>query len=196
LISGNVAVHLAILHQIIRNVEADRLSEMALPVVEFDPSRAARYEKTTEVLAFRSDDQFIFLKPWGRQELPAGSWILVPLRDGIPTGDLYGCHPEAFASTYIPARSGNAHTYEKCGHIEAYQPGTPFAVQTIISGYVETDPAIGGAEDWLVRNPGGEVYVIADAVFRNTYRPADCACDLQNELGSEEGQHQCANLSD
>jgi hypothetical protein len=145
---------------------------MDLPYVEFDRSQGARYEKATEVLAFRSDDQFIFLKPWGRQELPAGSWVLVPLRDGIPTGDLYGCHPEAFASTYKPAHSGEAHRYEKSAQIEAYQPGTPFAVRTVVNGDVETDPAIGGAEDWLVRNPGGEVYVIADAVFRSTYRRA------------------------
>jgi hypothetical protein len=143
---------------------------MDLPYIEFDTSRGARYEKATQVLAFRSDDQFIFLKPWGRQELPAGSWVLVPLRDGIPTGDLYGCHPEAFASTYKPAQSGEAHRYEKCAQIEAYQPGTPFAVRTVVSGDVETDPAIGGAEDWLALNPGGEVYVIADAVFRSTYR--------------------------
>jgi hypothetical protein len=38
---------------------------MDLPYVEFDPSRALRYEKVTAVLAFRSDDQFLFLKPWG-----------------------------------------------------------------------------------------------------------------------------------
>ena len=139
---------------------------MNLPYVKFDPSRALCYEKVTTVLAFRSDDQFIFLKPWGRQKLPAGSWVLVPLRNGIPTGDLYGCHPEAFASTYKPAHSREAHGYEKWTKIEACQPGKPFAVRTVVSGDVETDPAIGGAEDWLVRNPGGEVYVIADAAFR------------------------------
>jgi hypothetical protein len=148
---------------------------MDLPYIDFDPLQGVPYEKTTEVLAFRSDDQFIFLKPWGRQELPAGSWVLVPLRDGVPTGDLYGCHPEAFASTYRPVQSGGAHKYEKCAQIDAYQPGTPFAVRTVVSGAIETDPAIGGAQDWLVRNPGGELYVIADAVFRSTYRRADGA---------------------
>jgi len=145
---------------------------MDLPYLEFDASRAMRYEKVTQVLAFRSDDQFIFLKPWGRQQLQAGSWVLIPLRDGIRTGDLYGCHAEAFASTYKPAHSGGAHRYEKCGQIEAYQPGTPFAIRTVVSGDVETDPAIAGAEDWVVRNPGGEIYAIADAVFRSTYKLA------------------------
>ena len=143
---------------------------MELPYLEFDHSKGARFQKTTEVLAFRSDDQFIFLKPWGRQEMPVGSWLIVPLRDGIPTGDLYGCHPEAFTSTYAPARSGEAHHYEKSAQIEAYQPGTPFAVRTIVSGDVETNPATGGAGDWLVRNPGGEIYIISDATFRSTYR--------------------------
>jgi hypothetical protein len=145
---------------------------MDLPYVDFDTSQGTRYERVTEVLAFRSDDQFIFLKPWGRQELPTGSWVLVPLRDGSATGDLYGCHPEAFASTYKPAHSGEAHRYEKCAQIEAYQPGRPFALRTVVTGNGETDTPIGGAEDWLVRNPGGEVYVIPDVVFRSTYRRA------------------------
>jgi len=126
--------------------------------------------KATEVLAFRSDDQFAFLKLWGRPRMPAGSWVLVPFEDGTLTGDLYGCDHEAFTKSYKPARSGEAHKYERCGVIQACQRGTRLAPRTIVNRFVETDPAIGGDQDWLVRNPGGEVWVIADAIFRSTYR--------------------------
>jgi hypothetical protein len=144
-----------------------------IPYIEFDASRAARYVKVTEVMAFRSDDGFIFLKSWGQQQLLPGGWILIPLRDGMPTGDLYGCLSEEFASTYEPSHSGAAHTYRKCVQIEAYHPGTPFAVRTVVREHVETDPAIGGAEDWVVRQPGGEVHPVADAIFRSSYRRID-----------------------
>jgi len=142
---------------------------MKLPYLDFDRSVAKLYRKTSQVLAFRSDDAFVFHKPWGVQNLPEGSWIVVPLNGGRPTGDIYGCHPEAFVTTYKPAGADQPHTYEKHGVVYAYQPGEPFAVKTKIGQYIETDPATGGATDWLVQNPGGEIYIISDVVFRSTY---------------------------
>src|SRR5687768_12998175 len=126
---------------------------MKLPYLEFDKSLAKAYCKTSQVLAFRSDDAFVFHKPWGVQNLPEGSWILVPLKDGRPTGDVYGCNPEAFVATYRLAGGDQQHTYEKHALVYAYQPGKPFAVKTQVGSFSETDPAIGGASDWLVQNP-------------------------------------------
>lgn len=145
---------------------------MDFPYTEFDPECATAYRKTSIVLAFRSDDAFVFHKPWGTQAIPEGGWILVPLDDGIPTGDIYGCHPEAFVRTYQPANTKNPHAFEKHAVVQAYQPGRPFAIRTLIDDYVETDPATGGTTDWLVRNQGGELYVISDVIFRASYRPA------------------------
>jgi hypothetical protein len=143
---------------------------MKLPYLDFDRSLAKAYRKTSRVLAFRSDDAFVFYKPWGNQNLPEGSWIVVPLIDGRPTGDVYGCHREAFVATYRPAGGDQPHTYEKHATVYAYQPGRPFAVKTKVAGFCETDPATGGDTDWLVQNPGGEIYIISDLVFRATYR--------------------------
>jgi hypothetical protein len=145
---------------------------MELPYLEFDSTLAKAYRKTSRVLAFRSDDAFVFRKPWGVQELPEGSWIIVPLSDGRPTEDVYGCHRESFVSTYRPVAADQPHTYEKHAEVDAYQPGKPFAVKTIVADFVETDPATGGDTDWMVRNPGGEVYIISDVVFRSTYQLA------------------------
>ena len=146
---------------------------MELTYIEFDGLLARVYRKTGRVLAFRSDDAFVFHKPWGIQHLPEGSWIIVPLSDGRPIGDVYGCHREAFVTTYSPVGTDQPHIYEKHAAVHAYQPGKPFAVRTTVAGYSETDPATGGATDWLVQNPGGEIYAVSDVVFRATYRLAD-----------------------
>ena len=61
-----------------------------------EEGRAKAYRKTSQVLAFRSNDAFVFHKSWGVQNLPEGSWVVVPLKEGRPTGDVYGCHREAF----------------------------------------------------------------------------------------------------
>ncbi|CAL74579.1 hypothetical protein BRADO0648 [Bradyrhizobium sp. ORS 278] len=131
---------------------------------------AKRYRKVSRVLAFRSDDAFSFQKPWGVQQLPEGSWIIIPLSNGQPTGDIYGCNREAFVETYGTVDGDQPNMYEKHAIISAYQVGRPFLLRTIVAGYAETDPAIGGPTDWLVQNPGGEIYAVADIVFRATYR--------------------------
>jgi hypothetical protein len=143
---------------------------MELNYIEFDGSQARSYRKTSRVFAFRSDDAFVFHKPWGVQRLPEGSWVIIPAVDSRPTGDVYGCHREAFVSTYRPAGPEHPHTYEKHALVQAYQPGTPFIIRTTIAGFSETDPATGDATDWLVQNPGGEIYCVDDVTFRTTYQ--------------------------
>jgi hypothetical protein len=145
---------------------------MELAYIDFDRTSARAYRKSSRVLAYRSDDAFVFYKPWGVQHLPEGSWIIIPMTDDGPSGDLYGCHREAFVSTYRPVEGDRPHAYEKHAVVYAYQPGKPFVVRTTVGGYTETDPATGGATDWLVQNPGGEIYAVSDLVFRVTYRQA------------------------
>jgi hypothetical protein len=146
---------------------------MELPYLEFDRSLANCYRKVSRVLAFRSDDAFAFHKPWGVQYLPEGSWIIVPLVDGRPAGDLYGCHREAFVTTYRPVGSDQSQIFEKHAIVHSYQPGKPCAIRTTVADFIETDPAICGATDWLVQNPGGEIYAVSDVVFRATYQKAE-----------------------
>jgi hypothetical protein len=146
---------------------------MELAYIKFDSSCARKYRKTSRVLAFQSEDPFDFHKSWGLQHLPEGSWIIIPLMEGRPTGDVYGCNREAFATTYRPTAGDQSHTYEKHAVVLAYQPCKPFVVRTIVAGYSETDPAMGGATDWLVQNPLGEIYAVRDVVFRATYQSAE-----------------------
>ena len=96
----------------------------------------------------------------------------MPLKNGRPTGDIYGCHPEAFVTTYKRAGVDQQHIYEKHAVIYAYQPGEPFAVRTKVGDFMETDRATGGATDWMAQNPGGEIYIISDVVFNSTYQLA------------------------
>jgi hypothetical protein len=58
-----------------------------------------------------------------------------------------------FVTTYRLAGAGRPHTYEKHAVVHAYQPGKPFAVRTQVAGLTETDPANGGATDWLAVTP-------------------------------------------
>jgi hypothetical protein len=140
-------------------------------MLQFQVSRARRYRKTGQVLAFRSDDAFAFRNARGEiQDLPPGAWVIVPLDgEGRSTGNIYGCDPEIFVATYRPACSGQPNTYEKYAPIHAYQPGEPFAVQTNVRGRIEIELAIGGPTDWIVQNPDKEVYIISNAIFRATY---------------------------
>lgn len=138
----------------------------------FDDRRARTYRKRAEVLAFRSDDGFVFHKGWGEQALRPGSWLLVPLADdGTPTRDLYGCDAEVFAATYEPSPSLRRNRYRKTETVRAYQPGHPFATDTVLSdGHTEVEGSRSEAYDgWIVRAPDGEDYPVEDAEFRRTY---------------------------
>src|SRR5215470_11014476 len=104
---------------------------MKLAYIEFDQSLAKSYRKTSRVFAFRSDDAFVFHKSWGVQHLPEGSQVIIPVINGRPTGDIYGCHRETFASTYRRADPDDPHVYEKHALVRAYQPGKPFALRTL-----------------------------------------------------------------
>ena len=137
--------------------------------VSFDATRARRFRKRAEILAFRSDDAITYHKSWGTQEVPANSWVAIPLdQSGAPTGNVYGIDGEVFASTYVPA-ADKPHVYRKTATVEAYQPGHAFVVRTEVGDRVETQAATGGPSTWLLRNPGGEVYPVEDDIFRRDY---------------------------
>ena len=138
-------------------------------LLDFEIERSATYRKVGEVLAFRSESSFSFEKTWGEQRLPAGSWIVIPLQNGAPGADVYGCQADVFLETYCESSSGRPHAYQKIAKVRAYQPGHAFFVQTTVRGGVEVERNSGGATDWLVRNPGGELYPIAHTVFVVTY---------------------------
>jgi hypothetical protein len=140
--------------------------------IQFDDARARVYRKRVEVLAFRSDDPICFHKQWGKQELRNDCWVIVPQSDdGKATSDIYGCDADAFAATYEPSPSLRPNQYRKKETIRAYQPGSAFEVDTVLSdGHVEVKASRAGSDDtWIVRAPGGEVYPIENAEFRRTY---------------------------
>ena len=140
--------------------------------IQFEDARARSYQKHLDVLAFQSDDPIQFMKAWGIQKLRAGGWVVVPLSpDGAPTGDIYGVDEEVFADTYEPSKTRDVGRYRKTGTIRAYQPGVPFSVDTVLAdGHLEVDGAQTGSEDaWIVKAPGGEVYIIENHIFQDSY---------------------------
>lgn len=140
--------------------------------IQFEEDRARKYRKCIDVLAYQSDDPIRFLKSWGTQELRANGWVIVSLSDeGEPTGDIYGCDAAVFSDTYEPSPSNKQGRYRKKGLIQAYQPGFPFIVDTVLSdGHLEVDGAQTDADDaWIVKGPGGEVYIIDNDIFQRTY---------------------------
>ena len=137
-------------------------------MMKFDASRAGRWKKKATVMAFQSDAAFAFFKSWGEQNVQAGGWVMVALKDGRPTGDVYGCEAKAFADTYEVV---GPNEFRKTAHVEAYQLGDneKFAGPTVVGEHVETASPKYGPGDWVLRNPGGEVYGNTDAEFRRTY---------------------------
>lgn len=141
--------------------------------IEFDDSRARTYRKVVEVLAFQSDDPVLFDKSWGKQEVRASGWVIVPLTEkGEPTNDLYGCDAEEFAQTYEPSPSLRLNRYREKELVRAYQPGDPFETDAILQdGHIEVKGSGADSYDaWVVKAPGREVYPVKDNVFRRTYR--------------------------
>ena len=145
--------------------------------IEFEPHRARRYRKRSEILAFLSHDAVTYYKSFGRQDLPPGGWVAVALdNDGNPNGEVYGIDEDAFAETYAPSPTGIPNRYMKTATIEAYQPGHAFFVSTVLDDKsdpdkkkVEVERSEASATAMLVRNPGGEVYPIELEQFDRLY---------------------------
>jgi len=140
--------------------------------IQFDDLRARSYQKRVEVLAFRSEDSFRFQKPWGEQQIRGKGWIIVPLTDaGEATKDIYGCDDEVFADTYEPSPSLRPNRYRKKEKIKAYQPGSPFEIDTILpDGHVEVKGSRTDSYDaWIIKARSGEIYLIENDEFRRTY---------------------------
>lgn len=135
----------------------------------FDSERAQRYRKSTLILAYQSASPFKFHKTWGLQDMPAGSWVAVPLDGQTPKRDIYGIEQQVFEDTYEPVAPN---IYRKVGAIEAYQPGHPFTFETETHAGTEVANGQGRADDWFVRNPDGENYRVSDHEFRRMYQPA------------------------
>ena len=139
--------------------------------IQFDNSRAKKYRKRLEVLAFQTNDPILFYKSWGDLQLRGGGWVIVSLTEnGEPDGDIYGCDEAAFNDTYEPVPDKPNH-YRKSGIVNAYQPGHAFEVDTILpDGFVEVKGGHADMSDaWIIQAPGGETYTVQDAKFRKMY---------------------------
>jgi len=139
---------------------------------QFDKTKAKKYKKRLEVLAFNTADPILFHKSWGDQKLRSGGWIIVSLtEDGEPNGDIYGCDAKVFEKTYEPVPDKKPHRFRKTELIYAYQPGYAFKVDTILSdSHVEVEGAHSDMSDgWVVQAPDGEVYTIEDDTFQKMY---------------------------
>ncbi len=141
--------------------------------ITFEESRASEYFKTTEVLAFKTQDPIRFKKSWGDQLMRTNSWVIIPLSNsGDPTTDIYGCDGQVFLETYSESLTQKPNQYFKNIPVRAYQPGYPFTVDTVLDdGHIETISAESKKyDDWLVRAPDGETYSLNHDEFRRTYK--------------------------
>jgi hypothetical protein len=143
--------------------------------LQFDDGKARAYYKTLLTRAHLVNCRAVYYKEWAG---PAGQimenphMIMICLQEnGFPDGDVYGCALTEFLDTYAPTNVPNL--YRKVALIQAYQPGEPFTFRTVLSdGTVEIPLGHGSETDWIVKNPGGEIYRISDEVFRAAYRLA------------------------
>ena len=144
---------------------------MDIPI-EFDDSKARTYQKALLTRAYKVNCAAIYFKDWAGPEgqiMGDPHMFMISLRsDGTPTGDVYGCALSEFQDTYESTDTPDV--YRKKAPIRAYLPGEPFTFRTVLAnGKVEIPLGHGSATDWLVRNPGGEIYRVSDEVFRSSY---------------------------
>ena len=143
-------------------------------VIEFDESKAKPYRKKTFVVAFQTGCAATYFKDWAGPEgqvMPRDHMVMVPLDNDGETAmkNVYGCDLHEFNVTYSRVE-GRSNVYRKKAGIMAYQPGVPFQFKTTLAdGTVEVPEGHGSETDWLVQNPGGEVYRIDDTEFQRTY---------------------------
>lgn len=141
-------------------------------VITFDDSRARTYRKFALTRAHRVDCPATYFKDWAGpegQKMDGPHMVMIPLDGTTPTGKAYGCAMAEFKETY--EETDHKDLYVKKATIRAYRPGVPFRFQTVLAdGTVEVADGEGGENDWLVRNPSGEVYRIDSETFRSTYK--------------------------
>lgn len=77
----------------------------------------------------------------------------------------YGIHLDEFESTHIQVGED---LYVKSAKIRALQLTEETEIITMVSGEEESRSLVPAGE-WIVRNPGGEVYPVPDEEFRSKY---------------------------
>jgi hypothetical protein len=145
-------------------------------LIEFNDARAKTYRKVVPTRAYKVNCSAIYYKDWAGpkgQIMGNPHMIMFSMRpDGSLDGDAYGCALTEFKDTYEPTDTPDV--YRKKARIRAYRPGHPFIFRTVLAdGTVEIPSGNGSATDWLVKNPGGEVYRVADETFRSSYIEAE-----------------------
>jgi len=148
-------------------------------LITFDDSKALPFRKKLLTLAFRTGCPVTYYKDWAGPEgqvLPEDHMAMVTCNEeGYPVGEVYGCDMKAFKETYEEVLAGPAPgAYcRKKALIKAMQVDHDFSWETILpDGTVEVAEGHGKAGDWLVKNPGGEVYRISADIFAQQYEPA------------------------
>lgn len=87
-------------------------------------------------------------------------------------GQHYGVALDEWRATYsqVPGKPGS---WVKTAEVKAYRhTGEPRLVTTTIDGKVER-VNVAHEGDWIVRNPGGEIQVVADEQFQRLYAASD-----------------------
>jgi len=142
----------------------------------FDDSKAQPFLKKLLTQAFRTGCPVTYFKDWAGPEgqvLPEDHMVMVTCDENMaPTGEVYGCDMQAFKDTYErPPNLHGTHSYfRKKTPIRAMQVDHDFTWETVLpDGTVEVAEGHGKAGDWLVKNPGGEVYRIAADIFSQQY---------------------------
>ena len=142
-------------------------------LTKFDDSKAQPFTKKLVTLAFRTGCPVTYFKDWAGPEgqvLPEPHMVMVTCDEqGHPVGEVYGCDMKAFEETYEEVAWNS---FRKKTPIRAMQVNHDFTWETILAdGTVEVAEGHGKAGDWLVKNPGGEVYRIAADIFAQQYDP-------------------------
>lgn len=138
-----------------------------LKIEEFDDSRAKTYRQKSYKFAFPCQCPVTFHQSWGDQKMKPPFFVMISLgENNLPTGVIYGCMADS-DNPEVPEghEKMGFNSYRKSVLVRAYRPGEPFRFTTVTDGRVEVEEGRGDADDWLIRNPKGELYTNSPKEF-------------------------------
>lgn len=142
----------------------------SIPIETFDPTKARRYRKRGVTHCYACQNGAVYFPSWaGRRGQRFKGPHMVMHRIDPKTGDpveTYGCATVEFYNTYDRVGS-DRWIYRKRALVRAYQVDHPFRIVARTSEGIEAAEATGDAGDWIVQNPGGDVYLWSQAAARD-----------------------------
>jgi hypothetical protein len=128
------------------------------PKIHLSLDNACLFCKATTVFAYRSTDQVVIFKDWGKNVGNPGCFVVQRENQ-----DVLCCEPSVFHSTYDVVGDPQRHEYRKVGHVLARCMEDRFAIKT------PSGVEFGDAGDYMLQDEQGDQWAVPAAKFLSMY---------------------------